>query len=842
MKLLLPFILFFLLTSSTLSAQVITTCSGTYLDSGGNGSDYSNNENTTTTYCSSTPGQCVSMTFTSFSTESCCDELTIYDGNSTAAPQIGVFAGTSLAGQTITSTTGCLTFVFTSDGSVVDAGWRATISCGTCPSCSDGIQNGSETGVDCGGSCPACAITSCNTTYFDSGGAGADYSNSENNTIAYCPSAAGQCTEVTFTTFSTESCCDELTIYDGNSTSAPQIGVFRGTTLAGQTIQATTGCLTFVFTSDGSVVDVGWEANVRCVTCPTCSDGILNGSEVGVDCGGPTCPPCPCSSLPVINDEACCATPVPVNADNNCTQTVSGTVAGATPSFNASTCTGGEDDDVWYSFVATSTEHNISLTNVAGSVTDLVHAVYGGTCNSTGVELSCSDPDNSNVSGLTIGDTYFVRVYTFSSTGGQTTTFDLCITSPCAGIPEPTCNLNYAHTPTIYNPANYNTGTTIAFADDRFANSFTPMGFDFCFDGVTYSDCMVSSNGYLIFPGCYSEHAGNDVIPGGSSPFSISAAIPNTNNAPRNAIMGPWQDIDPSIAGSTIRTSTEGIAPNRVFIAKFDQVGMFDCTTQQFSGQIKLFETTNIIEIHIGEKTVCTTFNGGAAIMGLHDYTGTQAVVPAGYNFPTQWSVSPLSPEGHQFTPNCPGGVCTVLLTAKLASIDAMAIPKANKVNWEMTSEEGINHYVLEKSTNGYSFVAVKTLPSSGTNVANAYEYEDKEIDTPVTYYRLRMVGDAGNRNYSRIVVVDRGTALTDETKVFPNPATGNTVTIGLAKESTITAVYMNNYLGQKTKIDANWVSPYEMQMQVGELAKGNYVVEIHFEDGRSVFRKLILR
>ena len=30
-----------------------------------------------------------------------------------------------------------------------------------------------------------------------------------------------------------------------------------------------------------------------CVACPTCNDGVLNGNEVGVDCGGPDCPACP---------------------------------------------------------------------------------------------------------------------------------------------------------------------------------------------------------------------------------------------------------------------------------------------------------------------------------------------------------------------------------------------------------------------------------------------------------------------------------------------------------------------------------------------------------------------
>ena len=31
----------------------------------------------------------------------------------------------------------------------------------------------------------------------------------------------------------------------------------------------------------------------RAITCPTCSDGTMNGDETGIDCGGDTCPRCP---------------------------------------------------------------------------------------------------------------------------------------------------------------------------------------------------------------------------------------------------------------------------------------------------------------------------------------------------------------------------------------------------------------------------------------------------------------------------------------------------------------------------------------------------------------------
>jgi hypothetical protein len=45
----------------------------------------------------------------------------------------------------------------------VDCGGTACIACPIQPSCNDGIQNGTETGIDCGGTCAACPVATCNT-------------------------------------------------------------------------------------------------------------------------------------------------------------------------------------------------------------------------------------------------------------------------------------------------------------------------------------------------------------------------------------------------------------------------------------------------------------------------------------------------------------------------------------------------------------------------------------------------------------------------------------------------------------------------------------------------------
>ncbi|WP_452226507.1 fibronectin type III domain-containing protein [Lacinutrix cladophorae] len=131
-----------------------TCTSGVFLDSGGASGDYSNSATITYTICPDSPGDVVTIDFTSFSTENngaaaCYDGLTIHDGADDLAVTIDPPAGGTiwcwdeddlpaagtgdLEGMSITSSdaSGCLTFVFTSDGTVSREGWEALVSCST---------------------------------------------------------------------------------------------------------------------------------------------------------------------------------------------------------------------------------------------------------------------------------------------------------------------------------------------------------------------------------------------------------------------------------------------------------------------------------------------------------------------------------------------------------------------------------------------------------------------------------------------------------------------------------------------------------------------------------------
>ncbi len=134
-----------------------------------------------------------------------------------------------------------------------------------------------------------------NGTFLDSGGQSGDYSAGENITYTICPdNPATQTIEVEFTAFNTENngaaaCYDGLTIHDGPDATAATIDPPGGGTiwcwdlndtpaagtgdLLGMMIESTdpSGCLTFVFTSDGSVQRDGWEAMVNCNPLSTIS-------------------------------------------------------------------------------------------------------------------------------------------------------------------------------------------------------------------------------------------------------------------------------------------------------------------------------------------------------------------------------------------------------------------------------------------------------------------------------------------------------------------------------------------------------------------------------------------
>lgn len=133
-------------------------------------------------------------------------------------------------------------------------------------------------------------------------------------------------------------------------------------------------------------------------------------------------------AIPPPNDEPCNATPLTLNADYSCGTMVRGTTTLATVSaaVDGSFCCGSGSKDVWFSFVATATSHKFEVRNMTAF--SLCQSIWTGpNCNSlTIVPTTCTQAYVSQPSFLTIGQTYYLRVCSSSSTQSSIV-FDACV-------------------------------------------------------------------------------------------------------------------------------------------------------------------------------------------------------------------------------------------------------------------------------------------------------------------------------------------------------------------------------------------------------------------------------
>ncbi|ANQ48104.2 family 31 carbohydrate-binding protein [Flammeovirga sp. MY04] len=159
--------------------------------------------------------------------------------------------------------------------------------------CSDGIQNGDETGIDCGGSCTPCQSGGTGEgTCGDFGltivdGQGVLYYSEDLGTALYLCMNGG--------------CYPPDAQEDGYYKRYVQVqaGVDYTIKVQGsneqEKVAQVTQCYFVPTCNDG--IQNGDETGVdcggsSCTACPTCDDGIQNGQETGVDCGGPDCISC----------------------------------------------------------------------------------------------------------------------------------------------------------------------------------------------------------------------------------------------------------------------------------------------------------------------------------------------------------------------------------------------------------------------------------------------------------------------------------------------------------------------------------------------------------------------
>jgi hypothetical protein len=173
-------------------------------------------------------------------------------------------------------------------------------------------------------------------------------------------------------------------------------------------------------------------------------------------------------------------------------------------------------------------------------------------------------------------------------------------------------------------------GWTTAFssgADDNVSN--VGLGFSVTIQGVSYSTVDICTNGFLQFGSQGVSWLGNGTLP--SSLFT------------NPAICWYWDDL--VVTGNGVRYTSQGSAPNRVFIVDYE--------TQTYSGsygvtaQIQIHETSNLVNIRY--YTTNPSACGQSATIGIQGAGGGSAsAFPISYN--TKVLDDNFNPESISFT------------------------------------------------------------------------------------------------------------------------------------------------------------------------------------------------
>ena len=158
------------------------------------------------------------------------------------------------------------------------------------PSCDDGVRNGDESGVDCGGACAPCALgESCGeATDCESGFCTGNVCVDESCADVACADDEACYRAVCYLACEDADGCDPSSrCYQGSC-----LPLDCSTTECTETETCYRGVCYGACTDDESCSEEGAECVEGGCVVPTCNDGLQNGDETDIDCGGSQCDAC----------------------------------------------------------------------------------------------------------------------------------------------------------------------------------------------------------------------------------------------------------------------------------------------------------------------------------------------------------------------------------------------------------------------------------------------------------------------------------------------------------------------------------------------------------------------
>lgn len=583
-----------------------------------------------------------------------------------------------------------------------------------------------------------------------------------------------------------------------------------------------------------------------------------------------------------LNDDCSSATMITIAPSSGCSMNSSGTLRGATASTEVSACIGTANDDVWYTFAATSPAVEVTLSNVAGAPLNLVHALYSGACGTLSL-VACSDPNFSFIPGLTVGTTYYLRVHSSGSMPGASTTFDLCVND---APPPPANDACSSASPLTLSPddscANAITGTTRGATrstnpdlcsqqsndDDVWYTFIAPATAPFLFSlantaRVTYlnvyeGDC----NGSLTSIGDCLVPASNSVdLVAGQSYFiqvhtasislrtDFSICVRQENPPPPNddcvdattiAVVDN-ADCANTIFGTLEGATSSGMNNQCVGTENDDVWYTFMATTPAVD--IKLLRIRGNIRdlVHSVYSGSCGSLTQISCVDNPEESTVT-GLIPGDFYFLriNTWT----SVDGATSTFNlCLSPSQDQQLPVSFADFSGRPAAKTNLLQWSTTAEENTDYFAVERSANGTD--GWETIGESaargGANELTQYQFTD-EAPVAVGFYRIRSVDFDLASDLSKVISIQRASSELLLASVFPNPATNRiSVALELPVSGELTLSLFDATGRVFRKIESFPAKgAFTQEIEVADLPPGVYFLRANFGDNNQMLRVVV--
>jgi hypothetical protein len=186
-------------------------------------------------------------------------------------------------------------------------------------------------------------------------------------------------------------------------------------------------------------------------------------------------------------------------------------------------------------------------------------------------------------------------------------------------------------------------------------------------------------------------------------------------------------------------------------------------------------------------------------------------------------------------------------LPVKMELFTATINNSGNKVdlNWTTASEINVNHFIVEKSTDGKNFSEAGMAFAYGTATAKAnYSLSDNinANQVGVIYYRIRSVDVDGKSELSviRIIRISKQTEKNISIVTYPNPVSNEVrITIPANWQNKKLVYEIFNAAGKAIKKIETANSSQTETMNVSSLSPGFYIVRVSFE-GVTAQQKII--